>query len=568
MKSLKILFILSVLTGITAFSAFAQKKPYNEEITVVAPYQPDIKDAGKINFTPEIKDSTEAKPGFTYKILSKPVATTFTPAPIEPAKMLKEPITKLYSHYLKAGYGTYKTPYGEYFYQNTRSREYSYGAHLRHLSSTGKIEKYAYRASSENSISIYGKQFKDKKYNLSGQLGFSRDVVHYYGLDIDETDQILLQQAQSVLKKTIRQRFSSFDFKGACESSKTDSAGLTWNSGLKFYHFFDRFDTRETNIRIDGSVGKSGQFVDLSPSQEWDLGMDIDFYNDKSKAWKSHSSAIIMLSPSITTKIKDLGIHIGLKPAIEADSSAYLHLYPDIKFTFRAIPLWLNLYAGFDGGIERNSYRAFAEENPFVEPTIQLSYKKTKYRFYGGINSTLFRMFDLHVMISRAQIENMPFYINDTNQLIPNQFLAMYDDDAGLFEFNSELAYQYNEAFRFLFRFNYHQYSTSFKRALPWQRPDYDLSASVAYNMQNKILAAIDFIYYDRMYALTYNSAGKIESKFIRNRPDLNISFEYRYTKMFSLFLKLNNIANVRYYYWNNYPSQKFNLLGGITCSF
>jgi len=439
MKSLKILLFLSLFTGILFSNTYAQKKPYNEEITVVAPYQPDIKDANKINFTPSGKDTTQPKPVFTYKIISKPALTTYEPTPIEAAKMLKEPISKLYNHYAKVGYGSYYTPYAEYFYQNTRSREYAYGAHVKHISSTGTIENYGYPGYSENSISIFGKQFKDKKYVLSGNLGFNRDVVHYYGYKPEE-----LVGIDNPSKKDIRQRISKFDFNADWKSTYTDSTDLAWKSGLKFYHLFDKFDTKETNIRLDGSIGKSGKFVVLSPSQTWDIGMTFDFYNDKSKQWKNHSSAIIMFAPSVTTKIKDLGIHIGLKPAIEADTTAYIHVYPDIRLTYRAIPWWLNLYAGIDGGIERNSYRLFTEENPFVNPNIPLSYKNTKYRFFAGANSTLFRMFDLHVLISRAQIKNMPFYVNDTSLLIENQFTAVYDDAAGLFEIKTKLACHFN----------------------------------------------------------------------------------------------------------------------------
>jgi len=566
MKSIKILLILSLFSVIALNNAVGQKIPYNEEITVVAPYQPDIKDANKIIFTPELKDTSLPKPVFTYKILSRPASTSYEPASIEAAKMLKEPISKLYNHYAKAGFGSYYTPYAEYFYQNTRSRELSYGAHFRHLSSTGTIEKYAYPGFSENSLSVYGKQMKDKKYILSGNLGFNRNVVHYYGFIPDE-----LNGVENPAKKDIRQRISVIDLDGSWKSMNKDSADLAWKSGLNIYHLFDKYDTKETNIRLDASIGKSGKFVDLSPSQTWDIGLTFDFFNDKSGVSNAHSSAIILFSPSVTTKIKDLGLHIGLKPAIEADTTAYIHVYPDIRLTYRAIPWWLNLYSGIDGGIERNSYRLFTAENPFVNPNIPLSYKNTKYRFFAGVNSTLFRMFDLHVMISRAQIKNMPFYVNDTSLLIGNQFTAVYDDDAGLFEIKTELAYQFNEVFRSMFRFNFHQYSTSLKQAQPWHKPNYDFSVALSYNMQNKILAGIDFIYYDEMYALDYSLRnGKLtpDPVYIRNRPDLNLSLEYRYTKMFSFFVKLNNLASVRYYSWNNYPSQRFNVLGGLTCSF
>lgn len=566
MKYTRILILLSACTGILTLPGYAQKKGYNEEITVVAPYQPDIKDANKINFSPSGKDTTLPKPGFTYKIVSKPAATVYQPGPIEAAKMLKEPIRKLYRHYAKAGYGSYYSPYGEYFYQNTRSKEVAYGAHARHWSSTGKIKDYAYPGFSENEVSVFGKYFKDKKFILSGDLGFDRDVVHYYGFIPDDFPTLT-----APAKIDLKQRFSKLYMNADWKSTYSDSTDLTWRSSLKFYHLSDRNDTRETNILLNGGIGKTGKFVDLSPSQTWDLGLTLDLYNDKSKVADNHTSALLILAPSVQTKIKDLGIHIGLKPAIEADSNASLHLYPDIRLSFRAIPWWLNLYAGIDGGIERNSYLKFTNENPFVNPGITLSYKNTKYRFFAGVNSTLFRMIDLHFEISKAQIENMPFFVNDTSLPFQNQFLAMYDEDAGLFELKTELAWQMNESFRSMFRFNYHQYSTSFKSAQPWHRPNYDLSLSLLYSMQQKIIAGIDFIYYDEMYALAWslrNGKPIFDPVYVRNRPDLNISLEYRYTKMFSFFVKANNLANVRYYYWNNYPSWKLNVLGGITCSF
>ena len=118
-------------------------------------------------------------------------------------------------------------------------------------------------------------------------------------------------------------------------------------------------------------------------------------------------------------------------------------------------------------------------------------------------------------------------------------------------------------------RFDLHQYTNSDNTShpLPWQSPDYEFSISTSYNMQNKILVNAEFIYFERMYALSYNN-NFIETQEIRNRPDFNLGLEYRYTKLLGIFLKMNNLASLRYYSWNNYPVQKFNILGGLSFSF
>ncbi|MCD4695055.1 MAG: hypothetical protein K8S16_02345 [Bacteroidales bacterium] len=49
---------------------------------------------------------------------------------------------------------------------------------------------------------------------------------------------------------------------------------------------------------------------------------------------------------------------------------------------------------------------------------------------------------------------------------------------------------------------------------------------------------------------------------------DLNLGFEYRYSKVLSGFLNLNNILGQRYEHWYNYPTYRFNFLLGISYSF
>jgi outer membrane receptor protein involved in Fe transport len=48
---------------------------------------------------------------------------------------------------------------------------------------------------------------------------------------------------------------------------------------------------------------------------------------------------------------------------------------------------------------------------------------------------------------------------------------------------------------------------------------------------------------------------------------NLNLSAEYRYSKILSFWGKLNNISSKRYYEWVYYPSQGFLFMLGFTYS-
>jgi hypothetical protein len=48
---------------------------------------------------------------------------------------------------------------------------------------------------------------------------------------------------------------------------------------------------------------------------------------------------------------------------------------------------------------------------------------------------------------------------------------------------------------------------------------------------------------------------------------DINLGLEYRYNRILSGFLRLNNISNSRYHKWNNYPVQGISVMAGFTYS-
>ena len=152
---------------------------------MIAPFQPTISDANKLNSQPVFTDTTFTVPKLEYLTLTRKYKTSFAAEPIKAARVGEATLTKLYKFLLKAGFGNYTMPYGEFFVNNTYSRTYSVGAYLKHFSASGKIKGWAYPGNSENIVKFYGKKIF-KQHIMGGSIAYNRNVYHYYGFKPDD----------------------------------------------------------------------------------------------------------------------------------------------------------------------------------------------------------------------------------------------------------------------------------------------------------------------------------------------------------------------------------------------
>ena len=123
---------------------------------------------------------------------------------------------------------------------------------------------------------------------------------------------------------------------------------------------------------------------------------------------------------------------------------------------------------------------------------------------------------------------------------------------------------------------NLNRYTLSkFKNA--WNKPGWDAKFGMKYNLRDKIIAGMEITLQGKRKLvvngeslLLLSSQTEQYSPFIYEMPthlNLNLSAEYRYSKILSFWTKLNNISNNRYYEWAYYPSQGFLFMLGFTYS-
>lgn len=552
-KKLQWFFVLLLVLGYVV-AALAQTGGTTQNYTITSTYQPTIKDAVKLSDLPEIKDSVNKISNINYGIQSTPLVSKYEVIPIDAAKMQNEPLAKLYRSLLKLGLGTYTTPYGEFWISSLRTRDMAYGLHLKHLSSSSQLKSVGYSGYSDNEGELFAKKFY-KKHTLTGEFNYKRNVSHFYGYDTSES---------KLTKDYTKQRYQLFEPVVKLQSHYTDSSKINHFVKLGYYNLSDIYNVSENNIKLNTVfntyVQKERLFVKF----------DADYYNHKLPN-DTLNDVIVKLNPYFEAQKNKWKADIGLAVALDVMSkvgSGKFYFYPQLNAQYDVYQSIIIPYVGLNGGLQKNSLRSLSSENPFIKSELNYKNTNTKFNVFGGLKGNLSSNLSYDAKASYSKIDSMNFFVIDYSDLttLDNKYKVIYDNTS-YFNVSGQLKYQYKEKIHFLAKGNYHLYKTE-NLTRPYHKPSYDLTFSTLYNLKSKIILKADIYVIGDQWALTQvDNSGVItmEPKLLKGLGDINLGAEYRYSKMLSFFVNFNNIANMRYYRWEKYPSQRFNLMAGLT---
>lgn len=503
----------------------------------------------KLTDKPVISDTIRKMDNIKYTITSRPEKTSYNPAGITAAKMVNEPLSKLYHCLIKAGYGNYNMPYGEIFINNLRSREAAYGFRYRHLSSSWTLKDRGYSGFSDNEIFLNGKRFF-KKHTLTGDLNYLRNVVRFYGFTPPPDD-----------KNFAKQAFNTIEAKLNLVSHFTDSTKLNHDVNLNFHNLSDSYKMNETY------VGANGVVKTKIMGERFNVFGAVDFYNNKMMN-DTLNNTIIKLNPYFEAGGKKWHGDIGLMAAIDkfSDSSAKFNFYPRLNLWYDIYKSIIIPYAGVTGDLSKNSFRSLTNVNPFLESQIQFRNTSNKLELYGGLRGALSSKTNYDAYASFTSVSNLPLFLIDYSDVLNNRFDVIYDD-GNILKVGGQIKFTHKEKLNLIGQGNYYSYKMKNEK-YAWHRPSFDIRLSGNYNIKSKIIAKAELYFIGNQWAqqTESDSTGTITNAVnLKGFADINLGVEYRYSKFLSAFVNLNNIGNMRYYRWDRYPTQRFNAMIGVT---
>jgi hypothetical protein len=525
-----------------------------KEIYVISSFKPTIADAEKISIMPSIEDTMKLKTQSDYVLLPSRIKSDFSPRPIKAAKMVGTPLDKFYKSYLKIGLGNYVTPLAEYSIHNLRSKEYAFGGYIFHKSSHTKMElengAKVPAGYGRNKLLLYGKKFY-KDINLTADIGLNTHRVRHYGYNTDNFPDSIYEPDADEIKQSFFHVFGA----AGIHSTDADSGALSFALNLRGDYYQDHFKNKEPHFNLSGNVSY--------PIKKFRIGVRgaYDYYNFNDTLRKE---SLLLLHPFVLKRKPEWEVKLAAKVFIENDGNSRAYFFPDASIRFHIINKALITNIGVTGNVENNSYYSITTENPYLVPGTDVRNTIHRFTALGGIEGRLSRKMSYKLDVTFDIMEDALFYVNDTNTRLENQFAIAYDD-ADLIKYHGELAWAPLTYLSLFLEANYYSYKMTMEDR-PWQRPSADMTFAVRYNYKEKIYTELDYLLYGKRYAK--NHALPNNPYQLNPAHDLNLKIEYKYSNILSGFVHFYNLLAQKYYLWNYYPSQRLNILVGVTYKF
>lgn len=535
----------------------------NEDINVYKEYTPVLNDAFKINITPVGDTSIFNPPTLTYAIEPKPMNSNYNLSPIKPVKIKDDNIKKLYKGFIKAGYGLENLPMVDLYFNSLRSKEFNAGVSFKHLSSTGAITDYGNPSNSHDALNATGIRYFDKL-SINADIGFKRDLVHYYGYKAPD----LFSKAET--KHILQDVNAAF---GIQTKKKNDDA-IAFNGGAAFYTFSDNYKSSENNITFKAGAEKTVSKGNATLDFSYDAGK----YNSDTLEFKRN---ILRIMPRVNIKKNLSALTVGANLIGETENGiGAFRIYPYLVGSYQLIPETFSVYGKVTGDLQRNDLRSFGNQNPFFGKYTFLQNTNNKIMFEAGTKIKLDHNLILTASASYSDLSNMPFFFNKVDTVspgtlrdFPTTFNIVYDK-VKYIKATGALEYKFAEKTTAGISVEYNNYKTD-KLSKPLYIPALRAGIHGSYAIAEKIFAKADIFYVGESNGLEYSidttqASRTLVTKEIKLKGyiDANLTVDYRYTKLLSVFISLNNVGFTRYFRYYNYPNYRFIGMAGLTYSF
>lgn len=530
--------------------AFAQNEITND-IVVVKGYKPVLADGLKISPMPIADTASVAVPKLTYKIQPQSLASSYQILPIKAVKIKEDNIKKLYRGYVEAGIGLQGTFYGDLYYNALRSKSFNAGLHAKHLSSAGKIKGFGFPGNSLNLIEVFGEKYLDHG-TMDMKLAYQRNVFHYYGYDAEQT---------IISKSETRHIFNDINGSVNYKNSVSDKQALQTNIGLSFHHINDNLNIDESRFALLTQWKK--QIATGTADAVFNFA-----YTKFKQPLRTYNRSRLTLTPVYTLNYLPWTFKFGFNVEMEGEAQTKFRLYPVARFDYALIEK-VTVFGELSGKVEDNNFKSVSTLNPFLDDTIAVLNTNQLRNIKFGVHTRIDNQFTFNANVNFAKHKNVLFLANRYTAMQPVTFIPIYTG-ASLTAVHAELGYENSTKLNIWLKADYQAYSKFDTTSISnWHVSPFIFTLALNYNISDKIIVKTDWFLRSESNRIKYDALGNYAgTEKIKRWADVNISAAYRYSKVLSFYINLNNVAFAKYQQWYNYPVYRFNALAGLTFSF
>ena len=539
----------------------------NRNITIEREYRPVIEDAGKINTQPQFAEPnvTRMTPRYTTDF-SKPLRVERNIHYLDAAELVyqREPGKEGFA---RAGVGTGFNSLADFAYPLLKRPDMKLDFLLNHY---GLFNDKAH-ATTQGALA-FTKNFR--ALDLYAGIDGGHEYYKYYG-DLFDHDHLVLDHNElSSLYPSLAlppEHNNLWRMNAHAGLHSTDANALRYGVRVDYDLFNSRQGVTEhgltVNANLDGEVGGNRLGIDIR-SQSL-------FYHTIIPGASFDNYSLLALNPYYTFEREAFDLRLGLSATLAFHGGLAFAPAPDVRFDWRAVPQWLDVYAGIGGGYEANPLTDLYRENRFIAPTEQVDDTYTPVDAYVGFKVKPASGLLVDAFVNYQFRSGQYFFVNQavydesTTQPATEPLPSLYpficynslfetrSYGAGLLRAGARVSYNYHERLSIRLSGAYNHWYTD---DYAWHMPSWEAAANINARITPKLSA----------YVTAELSGGRhaFPAAVLPAQVDINLGASYAFLDWLSAFLKVNNLINSKYQLWAGYEAQGFNVMAGAAFSF
>jgi hypothetical protein len=545
----KLRYTLLLLVSVTAwiFPARAQKDTTGKGgIDIISSFKPVLHQTAKINFnaSPPPADTSKAK--LTYDIPNQNLLFAYQPGSLRPLAANIDSGGRFdNSSYIKAGFGSLRTPYIQTGISFGDGRTAGLNIYAKHVASEGKKD---FQKFSNTDVRMTGYFRSGNNLQWDASLGMKQDRTYKYGY---------LPETLSFVTDSLRQNFQTVAGRLSMHNINPTAFGLIYSPEVKIDVFSDNHNNSESNTVVNLPLHK---YI----NKEWsvDLGMTFDLSRVSPKEKSAINNTMYYVSPSVFYKSSKLNIQAGIRPSFDNKT---FKMFPNILADINTPDSRFIFQLGWTGYVRKTTYEYLASQNPWLR--MPLNYKNTwiEERF-AGFKGSVGDHFSYSAKVGFNKWNNQPLFITDTITAgdAGKSFRVVYEPRINVINFGAEIGYNIHEKLSVISSLTFNQYSGLKSNAEAWGLIPLELKTALRLQIVKDLWLKGD------LYAWTGPHYMKIDGRpgRLAGATDLNAGLEFKITKNVNLWAQFNNLFNKSYMRWPQYPTYGFNFVGGVVFSF
>ncbi len=501
--------------------------------------------------------------------LTFPVLPFFLSVPA--SKIQAEPATKewevpkldLYPGWVRVGYGNFLSPLIEGRYGSPQSSEWQYATKFYHQSFGKGPVRWMDEESKESHTELGGdvSYFLDES-ELYASLELNRDAYTFYGRDlsfiippnVDFAGPYFTPNKQ--LKGDLKLGIRDLDKVG-----RIGYAGEIFLGGFR-----DSYAAQEQELGFEGK----GEF---RPSKEMKASLGVSYFTTATEDLRYDLNRnYFSVRPEGQYRFGDFHFSAGVVMVSDNDSVAEskpaIRLFPVLKSTYQ-VSGNLKVNAAISGDVQRNTYRSFVQENPFLGPSDQLLNTVTSFEFAAGVEGLATNKLLYRAGLAIRRQSNLHFLVN--SYVDTSRFELVYDQQATVLQFNSDVEFSVTEKYKVTTQLDFFHYNLSTLQTA-WHRPTWTASMKHRFDPFNNFSLQANL---QVLGGLKARGMGQIDTlptqAEVIKLPvvvDLQVNLQYQINSRFAVFANGANLLNRNNMRWMNYPVRGIQGVGGLSFKF